>query len=136
MDESYKRLTYILQDSSVFYPHKEKLHNYIRLQTFLTMRFSNPLVSFVATIALVSSVTASATPVRRGDGGGPTTVQNCNGGSLQCCQSSIPFIDAPENIFSGLLSVLDPVTDANVPIGLSCVLAGVDGWYCTPRFSY
>ena len=125
MDEYYKRVTYISQDSPVFYPHKENLHDYIRLQTLLTMRFSNPLVSFVATIVLISSVTASATPVRRG--GEPSTVQSCNEADLQCCQSSIPSIYAPENIFSGLLSILDPVTDANVLIGLSCALPAVDG---------
>ena len=95
------------------------------------MRFSNPLVSFVATIALVSSATASATPVRRG--GEPSTDSNCNGGTLQCCQSSTILSDAPENIISSLLSIL-PDVDADTPIGLDCILDGVEGWYSTPQF--
>jgi hypothetical protein len=102
------------------------------------MMFSNTLVSFVAAIALASSVTASITPVRRGGGndnnGKPT--QSCTTGSLHCCDSSSNYEDQPTLIQEGLLSFLSPGVVANVPIGANCIASGVAGWYCTPRLLF
>ena len=95
-----------------------------------TMLFSNTLVSFVAAIALASSVTASVTPVRRGGGDDGKPSQSCSTGSLTCCSSSSSFAALPELIQSGLASVLDPNVLANAPIGLNCDATGLLGWYC------
>ena len=96
-----------------------------------TMLFSNTLFSFVAAIALASSITASVTPVRRGGGNDGKPSQSCSTGSLTCCTSSSSFATLPEVIQSGLASVLDPTVLANVPIGLNCDATGLLGWYCT-----
>jgi hypothetical protein len=99
------------------------------------MLFSNTLVSFIAAIAMASSVTASVTPVRRGggdDGNGKPT-QSCTTGSLHCCDSASNFEDQPTLIQEGLLSALSPGVLANTPIGLNCLASGVAGWYCTLR---
>jgi hypothetical protein len=87
--------------------------------------FYNNLVSFVAAIALASSVTAAVTPRNTG--------QSCQTGSLSCCASIAPFSSLSLNEFGGLLNLLDPNVNGDVPIGLNCALAGgVGGWYCTP----
>ena len=85
--------------------------------------FSNTLVSFVAAVALVGSVTAAVTPRNQG--------QTCSTGSLSCCASIAPF-SSVSGEFGGLLSALDPTLNADVPIGLNCILDGVAGWYRTP----
>jgi hypothetical protein len=110
--------------------HKETLQHYIRLQTFLTMRFSNPLISLVAVIVLASGVTASAIPESRDSS--PT--QSCSTGSLSCCSSVSPFDNLSENQQSSLIPILD-LSDiiANIPVGLNCLADGELGWYCTPR---
>ena len=91
--------------------------------------FSNTLVSFVAAVALVGSVTAAVTP--RWGQPQPQPGQSCSTGSLSCCASIAPFSSVSEQ-FGGLLSGLDPTVNADVPIGLDCILDGVAGWYCTP----
>jgi hypothetical protein len=98
------------------------------------MMFSNTLVSFIAAIALASSVTASVAPVRRGggnDGNGSKPTQSCSTGSLHCCDSASNFEDQPTVVQGGLLNALSPNVLANVPIGVNCVASGVAGWYCT-----
>ena len=93
------------------------------------MLFYKSLISFVTAIALASSGTASATPERR-------QTQSCSTGSLTCCTSSTPFTGLSEAAQSGLLGLLDPNLNLNLPIGLDCVVPGLLGWYCTPRFLY
>jgi hypothetical protein len=100
------------------------------------MMFSNTLVSFIAAIALASSVTASVAPVRRGGGGGGKPTQSCSTGSLHCCDSASNFEDQPTDIQSGLLNAVSPNVLANVPIGVNCVVSGVAGWYCTLRLLF
>ena len=93
------------------------------------MLFYKSLVSFVTAIALASSVTASATPERR-------QTQICSTGNLTCCVTSTPFTGLSEATQSGLLALLDPNLNLNLPVGLDCVIPGLLGWYCTPRFLY
>ena len=92
------------------------------------MLFHKPLVSFVAAIALASSVTASATPVRRN---GPPAGQSCSTGSLTCCDSTSPF-SSLSGLIKGLLDILVPDLNVNADVGLNCLLAGTLGWYCNP----
>ncbi|KAF8260084.1 hypothetical protein EI94DRAFT_1790146 [Lactarius quietus] len=85
------------------------------------MLFYKSLVSFVTAIALAGSVTASAVPERR------QTTQSCSTGSLTCCVTSSPFTGLSEAIQEGLLALLDPDFNINLPVGLGCVAAGVLG---------
>ncbi|KAF8258357.1 hypothetical protein EI94DRAFT_1142630 [Lactarius quietus] len=86
------------------------------------MRFSNPLISFVAAIALASSVTAIATPVRRGDSDEPPSGQTCNQGSLTCCQSASTL----GAVLGSSLGVLAPIL-ADLPVLSDCAVAGLGG---------
>ena len=110
----------------------QNLQHHIRLQLSLTMRFSNLLVPFVSAIALASNVAASATPERRGS---PPT-QSCSTGDLTCCVSSAPFSSLSSATQSSLLGLVNPNLLLNLPVGLDCVVPGLLGWYCTPRFLY
>ncbi|KAN0141253.1 hypothetical protein V8E53_001009 [Lactarius tabidus] len=83
------------------------------------MRFSNPLISLVAAIALASSVIASTIPERRG--GSPPT-QSCSTGSSTCCTDVSPFTSLSSATQGGLLTLLGLNTIANIPVGLNCVL--------------
>lgn len=58
-----------------------------------------PLVSLAVAFIATSSVAASATPIRRGGGGlgpgygpnspaSPPTINQCDGGTVQCCDGS------------------------------------------------
>ncbi|KAH9977410.1 hypothetical protein BJV74DRAFT_861146 [Russula compacta] len=89
------------------------------------MMLSKSLVSLFALFAAASSVTATATPVRRGgDNGGyplpsnPTYVNNCNGGSSVCCNTFTTAQDAGSALGTllALLLGLDP------DVGLDCLL--------------
>jgi hypothetical protein len=97
------------------------------------MLFYKSLVSFVTAIALASSVTASVAPERR-----QYTPPNCqvSSGSSTCCTTSTPFTGLSEGTQGGLLGLLGPNLNLNLPIGLDCVLPGTLGWYCTPRILY
>jgi hypothetical protein len=95
-------------------------------QTFLTMLFYKSLVSFVTVIALASSVTASVTPERR------YTSCQASSGSSTCCNTSSPFT-ALSSATQGLLALISPNLNLNLPVGLDCVASGVLGWYGTPR---
>src|ERR1700761_2969264 len=97
------------------------------------MLFFNTFVSFVATIALASSVTASTTPVRRDGGGVSGSGNDCNAQGALCCTTKTDFAFAPLIDQELLAGILDPIVDALVPVGLGCALAGTAGWYCTPR---
>ena len=102
-------------------------------QPFLTMLFYKSFISFVTAIALASSVTASATPERR-QYWPPTSNCQASTGSSMCCSSTTPFSGLSEGLQSGLVGL--PNLNLNTPIGLDCVLPGLLGWYCTPRFLY
>ncbi|KAF8258356.1 hypothetical protein EI94DRAFT_958328 [Lactarius quietus] len=86
------------------------------------MRSFNPLILFVAAIALASSVTAIATPVRRGDSDEPPSGQTCNQGSLTCCQSASTL----GAVLGGGLGVLAPIL-ADLPVLSDCAVAGLGG---------
>ncbi|KAH9009095.1 hypothetical protein EDB83DRAFT_2531354 [Lactarius deliciosus] len=66
----------------------EKLHYHNHLQTILAMLFYNALVSLVTAIALTSTVTASATPVRRTDNLQCDTQTHY----LYCCKSGVVWL--------------------------------------------
>ncbi|KAF5364689.1 hypothetical protein D9758_005550 [Tetrapyrgos nigripes] len=70
---------------------------------------------------------AAATPVRR---------DQCDTGSLQCCQSVQDTHNTHNNLVSGLLDLLDIVVgDITAPIGLTCspITVGVAGNSCTAQ---
>ena len=92
------------------------------------MLFYKSLVSFVTAIALASGVTAAVTPERR-------QTQSCSTGSLTCCTDSTPFTGLSEAEQSAI-GLLDPNLNLDLPIGLDCIVPGLLGWYCTPRFLY
>ena len=119
------------REPSELYSH---LNHSTLFSIFFTMMFYNTLFSFVAAIALASGVTAAVMPRGGGGGGegGPQGGQTCITGSLSCCTSVSPFSSLSENEFGGLLNILDPNVNADVPIGLNCALSGVAGWYCSP----
>ena len=99
------------------------------------MLFHKPLVSLVAAIALASSVTASATPVRRNPP--PVTPDQCttNHDQLTCCDSTSSFDDEPTVIKELLLSLVADL-DVSLLVGTNCFITGTVAWYCTPRLLY
>ncbi|KAH9984042.1 hypothetical protein BJV74DRAFT_886499 [Russula compacta] len=87
------------------------------------MMLSKSLVSVFAALAAVSSVAATATPVRRGGNNGgyslppnPPTVKECSGGSPVCCNIFTTAKDAG-SLVSGLLGSLQ---NQNPNVGLTC----------------
>ena len=86
------------------------------------MLFHKPLVSLVAAIALASSVTASATPVRRTN---PVPAQDCDTNNLTCCSSTSTL--GALGILGTLLSLV-PGVNANLLVGLTCTLTGTVAW--------
>ncbi|KAF8264048.1 hypothetical protein EI94DRAFT_1788185 [Lactarius quietus] len=87
------------------------------------MFFNKSIVSFIAAIALATSVTAFATPARQ-------AVPSCNAGSgsLACCGSSEPFGSLTLAQQNELIS-LDTNLNKNLNVGLNCAGAGSQG--CT-----
>ncbi|KAI0255300.1 hypothetical protein BJV78DRAFT_756609 [Lactifluus subvellereus] len=85
------------------------------------MMLHKPLVSLVLAFAAASSVTASATQVRRrGYGGFPTIpASQCNTHSLQCC-SELKSTDDP-NVAATVLNTFGSVVGPGVGVGLHCV---------------
>ena len=98
------------------------------------MLFFSYLFSFIAAIAFSTGVTAAVTP--RWSNPPPSSGQTCSTGSLQCCASISPFSSVDSTVQGGLLGILDPVTNANVPIGLNCLAPGLLGWYSPALLSY
>jgi hypothetical protein len=94
------------------------------------MLFHKSLVSFVAAIALASSVTASVTPERR-----QWSSCQASSGSSTCCTNTSP-ITSLSTAAQGLLALISPNLNLDLPIGLNCVLPGLLGWYCAPRTLY
>ncbi|KAF8267586.1 hypothetical protein EI94DRAFT_1305142 [Lactarius quietus] len=85
------------------------------------MLFHKSFISFTAAISLADSITASVTPVRRGDSGcSPGT------GSLTCCDSTTSF-GSLTLLQQTLLSILDPELNDILPVGLGCIADGTLG---------
>ena len=101
------------------------------LQISLIMLFSNTLVSFVAAIALASSVTASTTQLRRQENSNPGS-SDCDAEGATCCTTTSSILDAPEDVLDALLA-LGSLVNILAPVGTGCTLAGTAGWYCTPH---
>ncbi|KAH8991520.1 hypothetical protein EDB92DRAFT_1945860 [Lactarius akahatsu] len=78
----------ISQSSPLSPLNDEKLHYHNHLQTILTMLFYKPLVSLVTAIALTSTVTASATPVRGTDSRQCDTQTHY----LYCCKGGVVWL--------------------------------------------
>ncbi|KAN0141244.1 hypothetical protein V8E53_001000 [Lactarius tabidus] len=85
------------------------------------MLFHKSLVSFVAAIALASSVTASVTPERR-----QWSSCQASSGSSTCCTNTSP-ITSLSTAAQGLLALISPNLNLDLPIGLNCVLPGLLG---------
>ncbi|KAH8995846.1 hypothetical protein EDB86DRAFT_3102606 [Lactarius hatsudake] len=68
--------------------NNEKLRHHNHLQTIFTMLFYKPLVSLITAIALTSTVTASATPVRRTDNLQCDTQTHY----LYCCKGGVVWL--------------------------------------------
>jgi Fungal hydrophobin len=89
------------------------------------MMLHKPLVSFIAAFALASGIAVSATPVARGNDGGypppnvpPVTVNECDTGSMSCCNTYTSTSNPLVGELSGLLGV---AVDSALGVGLSCV---------------
>ncbi|KAI9432682.1 hypothetical protein H4582DRAFT_1992166 [Lactarius indigo] len=98
--------------------NNEKLHYHNHLQTISTMLFYKPLVSLVTAMALASTITASATPVRRSDP--RCQAQN---GSLYCCAEVGPLstLEPSVGYIGGLLGLYPDIV-----VGVDCVPFNVD----------
>jgi len=94
--------------------------HYNRLHTFLTMLFHSPLISFVATIALASGITASVTTVRRDLVCTPGT------GSIHCCGDVTSITSLPDSVQS-TVKAADPNADYSLSVGLNCSPGGSQG---------
>jgi hypothetical protein len=94
------------------------------------MLFQQSVISFVAAIALATSVSASAIAAR---GSAPV----CPAGpSPYCCGASLAPVNVPNNIKSSLTS-LAPNLDQGKVVGQNCVTPPAQGWYCvSSTFSY
>ena len=100
------------------------------------MLFHKSLVSLVAAIALASSVTASATPLRRTDPH-PVSPSECTASNdhLTCCDSTSSF-SSQSGLIKTLLQALVLDLDLDLLVGANCLITGTVAWYCTLRLSY
>jgi hypothetical protein len=73
------------------------------------------LVSFIAAIAVTSAVAVSASPVARGGG---STTNECDTGSVACCDQVVSGNDPSALSLGALLGINIPV---DVPVGLNCI---------------
>ncbi|KAH9010786.1 hypothetical protein EDB85DRAFT_1187052 [Lactarius pseudohatsudake] len=89
------------------------------------MLFHKPLVSLVTAMALASTVTASATPVRRNDPSGTQCTANAQ--QLYCCTSGA----APLNSFGFLGTLIHGLLGINLDavVALDCTLSALAFWY-------
>ncbi|KAF8264049.1 hypothetical protein EI94DRAFT_1739282 [Lactarius quietus] len=91
------------------------------------MLFNKSIVSFFATIALASSVTASVAPGSQGDQVKARGVfPSCAMGNPTCCGSTKSFSNLGPAQQNELLT-LDSDADDSLPVGLKCVAAGRRG---------
>jgi hypothetical protein len=89
------------------------------------MMLHKPHVSFIAAFALASGIAVSATPVARGNDGGypppnvpPVTVNECDTGSISCCNTYTSTSNPDVGMLSGLLDI---VGDSGMGVGLACM---------------
>ncbi|KAH9961090.1 hypothetical protein BC827DRAFT_1205060 [Russula dissimulans] len=86
------------------------------------MMLHKPFVSLLAAFAAVGSVAAAVTPVARGGSyppPTPPTVNECDTGTVQCCNTYTSSSNPLTSLLSGLLSIGIPI-DPNLVVGLSC----------------
>ena len=131
-------------------PTKKTLQplSYYYYYTLLTMLFNKSILSFVAAIALVSSVTAIPTGQQGGDvnnqaNGNAKDTTNpaqtagtkatatgppvCSTGTPTCCDSEEPFSSLSAT-FQTALKALDPSLNQDLPVGINCYAAGTQTW--------
>jgi len=90
------------------------------------MMLHKPLVSFIAAFALASGIAVSATPLARGNDGGyypppdvpPVTVNECDTGSMSCCDTYTSTDNPNVGMLSGLLGL---TANPALGVGLSCI---------------
>ena len=119
--------------------------------TLLTMLFNKSILSFVAAIALASSVTAIPTGQQGGDVNNQVNQANgnakdttnpaqtagtkatatgppvCSTGTPTCCDSEEPFSSLSAT-FQTALKALDPSLNQDLPVGINCYAAGTQTW--------
>jgi hypothetical protein len=98
------------------------------------MQFKSAIVATVAFATLAAASPLVARGGGGGGGGGGGDVNQCNTGSVQCCNS---VQSAGGSSAAGLLALLGVVVqDVNVPIGLTCnpiSVLGIGGNNCASQ---
>jgi hypothetical protein len=119
------------------------------------MLFNKSILSFVAAIALASSVAAAATGQQGGNAnnqvnqgnqanqdntkattnpaqtGSQTTATGppvCSSGTPMCCDSQQSF-SSLSSTFQASLKALDSTVNPDLPVGVNCYAAGTQTWY-------
>jgi hypothetical protein len=78
------------------------------------MMLHKSLISFIAALTVVTSVTASTTPAVR-DGG-----SKCDTGSLQCCVMTAYSDNKIVAALESLANIAIPA-DTSIPLGITCL---------------
>ena len=154
--KSYKNPAYVSPiSSSQFHTHK-KPHSRLHTTTLFTMLFNKSILSFVAAIALASSVTAAATGQQGGNANNQVNQANqnqgnakdttnpaqtgtkatgaqttgppvCSSGTPTCCDSEQSF-SSLSPAFQAALKALDSTLNPDLPVGINCDAAGTQTW--------